>query len=214
MRSRGGPPRRAVITVSWTNCRPFVDASAVGESGNDVPSPSSVAPSSTRQGSSQASGDGGGQSSPASRRRWSISSGGARRNSSGSVGSSPRDAQGASGAGTAQRTKPSAKKTGVADLWGTTSSARWRRGSGRSASRARPSTACSDLPAAPQMKRPNCFSHRGLENAPRFSQLPQPTLHGVDQRQPTAILSPRHVTGTLGGMLLSNRGPMVLKTDS
>ena len=68
--------------------------------------------------------------------------------------------------------------------------------------------------AATVENRNSAVSHRGLENAPRFPQLPQPTPHGVDQRQLTAILSPRHAIGTRGGMLLNNRAPMVLKTDT
>jgi hypothetical protein len=67
--------------------------------------------------------------------------------------------------------------------------------------------------AATVENRNDAVSPRGLENASRFPQLPQPTLHGVDQPQPTAILSARHAIGPWGGMLLNNRGPMVLKTD-
>src|SRR6266496_1645373 len=50
------------------------------------------------------------------------------------------------------------------------------------------------------------LSHRGLENAPRFPQLPQPALPGISQPKPTAILSARHASGTLGGNASEQQG--------
>ena len=70
--------------------------------------------------------------------------------------------------------------------------------------------------AATVENRNDAVSHRGLENAPRFPQLPPPSASqfytATDADVYTLTRSRDGDPG--GGMLLKSRGPMVLKTDN